>query len=222
MINFGSGCAKQLFLFYTWYMQEECRFNTEKQKHVILLPGLLAPVQSLFPLVRYVRNKQTEYAVTAIPLGLSLAGFDSIVARATKTIVQNLLQHNQPTAIILFGHSHGGRVACEVVAQLKKISSATEYSVVTAGTPMGEKWDYLSWLNKMLFSLSKAYREWPSVTQPNSTIVRNYVGYYSTSDQTVIPAFAKNDYRGELIELQGLSHRDLISPTKIGPILLEL
>ena len=70
--------------------------------------------------------------------------------------------------------------------------------------------------------MSKAYREWPHINQPDRSTVRRYIGYYSADDQTVTPTFAKAEFTGELVELKGLSHRDLISPTKIGPVLLEL
>lgn len=200
---------------------KELEFNTDISKHILLLPGLLAPAQSLFPLVRYIRQKQKEYGVTAIPLGLSVGDFDSIVERATNTISKNLLREKQPKTIILFGHSHGGRVACELVHRLKKLSPTTEYSIVTAGSPMGEKMNYLPWLHRKFFNMSKACRDWPQITQPDSTVVRKYIGYYSTGDRIVIPEFAKAGYMGELVELQGVSHRALISPAIMGPILLE-
>jgi triacylglycerol esterase/lipase EstA (alpha/beta hydrolase family) len=201
---------------------KELEFDLRRPKQLLLLPGLMAPVQSLFPLVRYLHQSQKEYGITAIPLRLSVSGFDSIVERAKTIITKKLLQKSQPKIIILFGHSHGGRVACELVRRLKEISPTTEYIVVTAGSPMGKKLNYLSWLHKIFFNLSKAYRNWPHITQPSTTVVSKYLGYYSTDDRTVIPEFAKVDYMGELIELQGFSHHDLVSPTKMGPILLEL
>jgi hypothetical protein len=199
---------------------KELRFESEISKHILLLPGLIAPVQSLFPLVRYLRQKQKEYGVTAIPLRLSMAGFDSILERVVNTITQNLLQKSAPKTIILFGHSHGGRIACELVRILKNISPTTEYIVLTAGSPMGTKLYYLSWPHRLFFNLSKAYREWPQISQPDKSIVSRYIGYYSTDDQTVIPEFAKANFKGELVELKGFSHRDFLSPNKTGPILL--
>lgn len=199
----------------------ETSFNTQAAKQILLLPGLLAPVQTLFPLVRYLRENQKEYVVTAIPLRLSIASLDSIVERAAHTIIKNLLEKSQPKTIVLFGHSHGGRVVCELVRKLKKASPNTEFVVVTAGSPMGPKLNYLSWPTKLFFNLSKTYREWPHINQPDSAIVTKYFGYYSTDDHTVIPEAAKADYTGQLTELQGFSHHDLISPTKMGPLLLR-
>ncbi len=200
---------------------KELKFNTEKSKHILLLPGLLAPAQSLFPLVWHLRKNQKEYGVTAIPLGLSIADFDKLVERATAIITQNLFQKTQPKTVILFGHSHGGRVACELVRRLKKLSPSTEFSVITAGSPMGKKLNYLSWLRKNFFRISKAYRSWPHITQPDSSVVTKYIGYYSDSDWIVIPEMAKADYLGELIELHGVSHYGLASPAIMGPILLK-
>jgi len=188
----------------------------------MLLPGLITPVRYLFPLVRYLRKNQSGYGVAAISLRLSIADFDSIVARATNTITQNLLQKTRPGTVVLLGHSHGGRVACEVARRLKKTFPAVEYVVITAGTPIRMRPDYLSWLHKKFFSISKAYRSWPAVVQPNPTVVKKYIGYFSTDDRTIIPECAKAGFAGQLIELHGLSHRDLISPTKMGPVLLKL
>jgi len=182
----------------------------------------MAPVQSLFPLVRYLRQNQTEFDVTAIPLGLSILSFDSIIEKALEIIDKNLLQKSPQETLVLFGHSHGGRVVCELIRKLKEISPTTEYIVITAGSPMGKKLYYLSWPHRLFFNLSKAYRKWPHINQPDHSTAKRYIGYYSDSDRTVIPEFAKADFKGELIELRGFSHHDLISPTKIGPLLLEL
>ena len=203
-------------------MPNECEFDTEKSQHILLLPGLIAPVRFLFPLVRYLRRSQKTYGVTAIPLRLSVTGFNSIVERALKIITKSLLQKSSPKIIILFGHSHGGRVACELVRRLKKVSPTVEYTVVTSGSPMGKKLYYLPWPHRLLFNLSKAYREWPYINQPDQNIVNRYIGYYSTDDRTVTPTFAKANFTGELIELKQLTHHDLTSPDKIGPTLLGL
>lgn len=201
---------------------KELEFDSTSKKHIVLLPGLLAPVYYLFPLVRYLRKNQKEYGVTAVPLRLSVAGFDSIVARAENAITKNLLERCRPQKIILFGHSHGGRVASELAPKLKKIYPDAEYSVITTGSPFGRKLNYLSRFRKLFYSVSKAYREWPRITQPDSSILKNYVRYYSNDDRIVIPEMAKADYTGELIELKGVSHNGLSSPSVMGPMLLEL
>ena len=198
----------------------ECRFETDKKKHLILLPGMLSPVFPFFPLVWHMRHAQTEYGVTAVPLGLSLADFDSVVERAARTIERGLML-NQPQRIILFGHSHGGRIACALMPHLKQSFPSTEFSVVTAGTPMTKRPNYLPWYLGLPFRLSRAFRDWPAVTQPNPNTVQQYIGYYSTNDTVVIPEFAKAGFTGELIELESLSHHDLILPAHIGALLLE-
>lgn len=202
-------------------MQNGCKFDHSKQNHILLLPGLMAPVTLLFPLVRYLRKNQGKYGVTAIPLGLSLKDFDTLVNQAFTNISKNLLEMSRPDTIILFGHSHGGRVACELVRRLKASFPEVEYTVVTAGSPMSTGLSHFSFLH-LYFSFSKAYRTWPQITQPDSSVVRKYIGYYSTDDSTVPPKLAKIGHIGELIELQGLSHHDLISPFKMGPRILKL
>jgi hypothetical protein len=200
-------------------MNEE-EFDITKIKQLLLFPGMLAPVQLLHPLVRYLRANQSAYGVTSIPLGQSLSDFNSIVDKATDIITKKLLQKSTPGAILLFGHSHGGRVAWEVARKLQNDYPSVEYSIITAGTPMLHHPDYLPWYQERLFRLSKAYRDWPKIVQPDSTLIKKYIGYYSTNDKTVIPEFAKEGHGGELIELEGLSHHDLISPKKMGPRLL--
>jgi len=78
--------------------------------------------------------------------------------------------------------------------------------------------DYLPLHYKVVFNLSKAYRAWPHVAQPDSKLA----GFYSTNDHIVIPAYAKEGYQGELIELSGLSHSDLVRPQMIGPHLTRI
>ena len=112
-------------------------------------------------------------------------------------------------------------MACAMVSQLKRISPATSYSLITAGSPMGKNQNYLRWTQKCYFSASSAYRTWPVISQPDPAIVKKYIGYYSDADRTVIPVFARSGHAGELIELHGLSHRDLYSPDKMGPLLTK-
>jgi pimeloyl-ACP methyl ester carboxylesterase len=191
-------------------------------RHMILLPGLLAPVQTMHPLARYLRRGQQSYAVTTVPLQLSIAGYETIVDKATKRIARDLFQGAPPELVVVFGHSFGGRIACGVVSRLKDLSPSTRYILVTAGSPLGKKFTYLSWWSKAIFSTSKAYRIWPLITQPGEGVASRKIGYYSKEDKTVTPAAAQSDFTGELYELAGFSHHDFISPTKMGPVLLRL
>ena len=201
-------------------MCTELRFSRDTSKHILLLPGMMTPASALFPLVRYLRENQKEYGVTAIPLGLSLPSFTKIIERSAKRIADNLLHGPRPKTVILFGHSYGGRVACELARTLKKQSPATEFIVITAGTPMAKRSKYLPLYLDLFFSISSAYRSWPTILQPDASIVSNYFGYYSDSDEIVMPDFARNGYLGRLTELHGVSHHELTSPTVIGPLLL--
>ena len=202
-------------------MWSELRFFADKQKHIVLIPGMLTPIWTLFPLVRYLRQNQNQYGVTAIPLGLSIASFDELIERSAKRIASNLLSDSKQRTIILFGHSYGGRVACELARTLKTLSPSTELIVITAGTPMAKRSKLLPRYLDLFFSISAAYRSWPQIQQPDNTIVSSYSGYYSDSDEIVMPEFATNGYQGKLTELHGVLHHDLISPNIIGPLLLS-
>ena len=202
-------------------MNRELRFNLDKSKHVLLLPGMISPALTLFPLAHYLQHNQKEFGVTVIPLGMSIDAFDAVVEKAAQRITKNLLRKSQPNTVILFGHSHGGRVACEVVRRLKSAFPTVEYSVITSGSPIVTKPGPLSFRQMVLFNTSKAFRDWPSVQQPDKNITNDYFGYYSMDDHTVRPEFAKIGYTGELIEIKKASHSDLRSPSTVGPLLLE-
>ncbi len=201
-------------------MCTELRFSRDTSKHILLLPGMLAPVWTLFPLIHYLRQNQNEYGVTAIPLGLSISSFDQILKIASKKVT-NLLANSRQEKIILFGHSHGGRIAAELVQLLKVASPNTEFIVITAGSPLVKRPDSLPWYLGILFKISNAYRTWPDVTQPDLSVVSRYFGYYSNQDKIVLPESAKSGYSGKLIELHGISHHGLISSKVMGPLLLK-
>lgn len=202
--------------------RSESTIDGTKTKQVFLLSGMMAPEESLYPLVHYLRTNQSDYGVAAIPLGLSVADFDTIVDSAATHIEKQLPQERAPRTIVLFGHSHGGRVANALALKLKERYPATEIIVVTAGTPMVKRPDYLPWYMEGLFQMSSAYRSWPAVEQASSSVVAKEIGFYSTGDKVVIPEYAKAGYAGQLIELDGPSHHDLVMPGTIGPHLLDL
>lgn len=199
--------------------RSENKIEVGMGKQFLIFPGMMAPEESFYPLVRYLREEQSEYGVAVIPLRLSAPDFNTIVEEAARHISDQFSE--TPHKLILFGHSHGGRVAGELAIRLKSLYPATDIIVVTAGTPMVKQPDYLPWHYQIVFGISSAWRSWPPVSQPDSSVVSRLIGYYSTEDQIVIPEYAKYDYSGELIELQGMSHHDLSVPSKIGPYLLE-
>ncbi len=200
----------------------ECLFDTAKQRQIILLPGMIGPAWMLFGLVRYLRTHQSDYGVTAIPLGLSLDAFENLVDYAVVKTTKNLLHKNNITEIIFLGHSHGGRVACAVQQRLQKEFPHIAYSVITAGTPI-EKPEYV--FQKFHFYLlpiiSKAFRIWPQVTQPNKNSMR-YIGFYSDYDRIVPKQYATQGHSGELRMVSGFTHSDFIRATKIGPVMIAL
>ncbi|MEK7588559.1 MAG: hypothetical protein AAB438_01955 [Patescibacteria group bacterium] len=201
----------------------ECQFDLQYPRHLLILPGLGGYVGRLFPLVRYLRKGQSNYGVTAIPLGLNSASLSVIITNAIKNIEENLFQKNKPEKIIFLGHSFGGRVACMLVNELKNKYPEIIYEVVTLGSPVGSlRIGYLPWYKEMLFScFSNAYKDGDLIIQPESEI-NKYIGYYSIDDKLVYPEFAKNEHKGTLKELKGFSHNDLISPKKIGAEILSL
>lgn len=188
----------------------------QQKNYLFLFPGMLAPHESLYVLTRYLRRKLPECVVAAVPLGLSVASFDALVEKAERH-VRTQIKEETPDSIILFGHSHGGRVANALVARMQRAYLSAHIAVITAGTPMGRRPDYLPRFMKLYFRLSAAYRAWPPVNQ-----APNEYGFYSDADRVVIPEFAKDGYTGQLIELHGLSHNNLIAPWHIGPHLVHL
>lgn len=189
--------------------------DIEKPNQLLLLSGMLAPEESYYPLVRYLRSTQPSYGVAVIPLRFSLEDFDTIVNRSAAYIASGLL--HPAKQIVLYGHSHGGRVAIALSAVLNCMYPEAELVVITAGTPMVRRPDYLPLHYDIAFKLSKAYRSWPYVEQPDSRTLKRQIGLYSTHDSVVIPEYAKDGYAGELVELSDLSHHDLMVPDKIGP-----
>ena len=198
----------------------ECNFDTSKQSHVLILPGMLGSVSRVFPLVNFLRRHQSKYAITAIPQGLSIAGFEALIDAAYVRIQERLLSKTSVKEIIIFGHSHGGRVACVLSKRLK--SPQVRLSIVTAGSPLVLKPRGLSWFRRVFYSLfSQAFREWPLIGQPEGDSIQTYIGYYSDTDRVVDSESAKHGHQGELRQLDGFSHTDFINAQKMGPILLS-
>src|SRR3989344_2391507 len=205
--------------------RKECRFDTSTTSHMFILPGMLGPVNRVFSLVNYLQKQQSQYAITAIPLGLSTADFQKIVQTAQANINKNLLSKIKVEEIILFGHSHGGRIACALLESLSSTLPQVSLSVITAATPIVEKPKNLSWYRKIFYYLlSRAFRQWPQVNQPRvgNNSVKKYIGYYSGTDKVVNSESAKLGHRGNLYELEQFSHTDFIRDRKMGPILVSL
>lgn len=207
---------------YIFQNRSECLFDPAKQKHIILLPGMIGPVWMLFGLVRYLRTQKSDYGVAAIPLGLSLDAFEKLVAYTVTKIKKKLLDKNTILEIVFYGHSHGGRVACAAQQQLQKEFPDIIYSVITAGTPI-EKPEYV--FRRFNFHLlpivSKAFRLWPQVVQPDKNVMR-YIGLYSDCDRIVPKRYAIQGHHGELRIVSGFTHSDFVRAHKIGPLLMDL
>jgi hypothetical protein len=207
---------------YIFRNRSECVFDISKQKHVILLPGMIGPVWMIFGLVRYLRTYQSDYGVTVIPLGLSLDSFDALVKYTVSKITQNLIEKTSVTEIVLHGHSHGGRVACAVYQELQKRFPDIRYAIITAGTPI-EKPKYIKPKKRfrVLPLASKAFRDWPQILQPDKEMM-HYIGLYSDYDRIVPPQYAVSGHAGELRMLAGFTHTDFIRAQKMGPIMIQL
>jgi|GEM_PF-3314414 len=207
---------------YIFRNRTECVFDISKQKHIILLPGMIGPVWMLFGVVRYLRMYISDYGVTVISLGLSLDVFENLVQNCVIRIKKKLLNKVSVSEIVFYGHSHGGRIACAVQQQLQKEFPQITYSVITAGTPM-EKPRYL--FHKFHFYLlpisSKSFRVWPHIIQPNKNNMC-YIGLYSDYDRIVPEKNAIHGHNGELRMISGFTHTDFIRAEKMGPILIDI
>ncbi|MEX2014007.1 MAG: alpha/beta hydrolase [Parcubacteria group bacterium] len=204
--------------------RKECQFNIHKAYQIIILPGMFGPVSRVFSLVGFLQNHQSKYAVTAIPLGLSTSGFQSLVAMAITKIKNELLSQNHVEEIVILGHSHGGRVACAVLEKLLREYPQINLSIITAGTPLVQKPQRL-WIRRFFYHLfSGAFREWPEVKQPQTGKgpVKKFIGYYSDEDKVVNSDSAKFGYRGELRRLDHFSHADFIRASQMGPVLISV
>lgn len=203
-----------------WGRRKECQFDTERDSHLLIFPGMLGPVNRSFPLVKFLKSHQSKYAITAIPLGLSTTHFEFLINESQTTLVENLFSKANVKEIIFFGHSYGGRVVCALVAKLSRSFPQISFSVITAGTPLVEKPKKLSWFRKIFYyTLSPAFREWPQIEQPRAGLVKKYIGYYSDTDKVVDSESAKFGHTGDLRELKNFSHTDFIKAKKMGPIL---
>ncbi|MFA6397982.1 MAG: alpha/beta hydrolase [Candidatus Paceibacterota bacterium] len=200
----------------------ECKFNLQKPRHILIMPGLGGSAWDLFPLVRYLRKNQKSYDVTAIPLGLNSASLAVTTSRAVDYLEKNLFKESNPEKIIFIGHSMGGKVACVLVDSIRKLYPDITYEVITLGSPVGvEKRKYFSWIeDQFLRIFSDAYREWVPIIQPDPKIIK-YTGYYSVDDKIIPSALEKIEHMGTIIELKGFSHMDLINSKKIGPEILK-
>jgi hypothetical protein len=201
----------------------ECNFNLQKTQHILIMPGLGGSAWNLFPLVRYLRKNQNHYGITAIPLGLNSSSLKIITSKTILYLQKNLFNKSNPNKIIFIGHSMGGKIACVLVSELKKIYPNITYEVITLGSPVGKlKPKCFSWFeNIFLCWFSDIYKEWNLITQPDPKITK-YTGFYSIDDKIIPSTFGKIEHTGTIIELKRFSHIDLINPLKIGPEILKI
>jgi triacylglycerol esterase/lipase EstA (alpha/beta hydrolase family) len=201
----------------------ECKFNLENSQHILIVPGLGGSAWDLFPLVRFLRRNQKSYDVTAIPLGLNSSSLAITTSKTIEYLERNLFNKSKPEKIIIIGHSMGGKIACMLVDEIKRIYPNISYEVITLGSPVGvEKRKYFSWVEDQFLCLfSDAYKQWVTIIQPDSKIIK-YTGYYSVDDKIIPSALEKTEHTGTIVELKGFSHMDLISPKKIGPEILKV
>lgn len=196
--------------------KSECAFDTTKEKHLILIPGMGAVVSQLFDLVRALRGSETfrEYGVTAVELGLSLGKFRLTLQRAIKKIEESLLSQTSVSEIVLFGHSHGGRFASELAVYLQEKHPHIKVMIITGGTPITERPQ--SWRN---WFMSLSFRCWPVISQPGREL---FYALYSDADTVVGAHQATSGSQAQPIELDNFTHDDFIHPEKIVPELEKL
>lgn len=206
-------------LLFGW--RSECMLHPQRDRHLILLPGLGGSVRELFPLVRYARKHQLAFGVTAIPLGYSAAEFEPLVAIIIDT-VRNLHAKQQVSEIRIFGHSHGGRVASEAIFQMQSLFPGITFGLVTAGTPMVTLPTHLpTFITRIWKMFSRSIREWHAIRQPDPKSLSCFLGFYSGSDWIVPSNFATDGYQGTLVHVPKFFHRSFLSPRRMGPLLLE-
>ena len=194
----------------------ECSFEISKNKQIILIPGMGAPVSQLFELVNALRNENafTEYGVTSVELGLSLGDFSLTLENLTQKIERELLSRLVVKQIVLYAHSHGGRFASELATYLQTKYPNLELIVITGGTPIQDR---PRSLRNWLFSLS--FRQWPQISQPQ---LEMFFALYSIDDVVVDTLRATAGSEAKLIELAEFSHDDFRQPVKIVPELKKL
>lgn len=174
----------------------------------------------MMPLAEYLRTGVSNAKVETIELGRSLKNFDSLVDSALKQI-DPLIQNGDVEKIILIGFSHGGRIAVAVKNALDRTSPRLQCDVIIMATPIARKPANILWYKKILYNLSAAFREWPTVKQPIDSSCK-YTCFYSENDEVVDAESAKTDFTGELTKIDGLTHKDFMRPEKFGIHLLNL
>lgn len=201
---------------YLFSQNNECKFDQTKENQIILLPGMGASVSQLFRLVNSLRAEADfqSYGITAIQLGLSLGTFKETLSNLETILESKIFSNTAKRHIVLYGHSHGGRFACQLATKFQKNHPGLSLKVITGGTPIVLR---PSSCKNWLFSL--AFKEWPSIVQPQ---IKDYYSLYSRSDEIVNANQATRGSKATLIELQNFSHNDFIDPEKICPILKEL
>jgi len=203
---------------------EIAEFAPEQPRQILLFPGMLAPVVELSGLVDHLRAQVelTNCGVTAVPLGLSMRPLPELLGEAERLIKSELQELGQYDELVLFGHSHGGRVVAALGRNIQKTHPKLKLTVITAGTPIVTRPRrlplYKKWWNS---SLSRAFRHWPAIEKPIPNDHVRYIGLYSPDDLIVDKDAATEGHTGELVKMPGLSHMDFLFPEKVGKTLLQ-
>ncbi len=194
----------------------QCTFDETKENQMILIPGMGASVSQLFRLVDSLRADADfqSYGITAVQLGLSLGAFKDTLSNLESKLESKVFSNTAIKQVVLYGHSHGGRFACQLATDLQTNHPGISLKVITGGTPVVERpSSFKNWL------LSLSFREWPSIEQPQ---INEYYSLYSNSDEIVDEDDARRGSKATLVELQDFSHSDFINPEKIMPVLKDL
>lgn len=205
-----------------WSKKPELCCDCSKNKLIVFLPGLSGFVKGLFSVVNYVRKNKKDYNAFAIPLGGSFSDFDSLIKKVVTKINTCIEKNPNLQEIIVFGHSHGGRVAVASVNKLAKQHPSLSFGVISAGTPlvkMPNNNKFYVWIWKFF---SKAMCDWLPVSINKSPNLKYVIGFYSKSDKVVPESFMEDEYSRELNEIVGASHNDLYKPEYIGEKLLSV
>lgn len=212
---------------------EEVGQNLEKQRQhdstmVILLPGVLSPKISMFPLQRYLKHNGFTNTTT-VGLNWSIGKFDELVDLAVKGIKEQVQIYkskhdgNIPQDLVIIGYSNGGSVGAKAIEVIKEEGlTVRSPKLITLATPAkaGEKSHPLPL--RAAFSLTDSYRHPPDVTFPE-----DWISVYSPTDDIVDQERTFNDEKGnkpqELVATnQGLSHFQMIDPRKTGSLMVNL
>ena len=199
----------------------EIKLDPTKKNFFVLIPGMNGRVQDHFALQREIEELLgDEYQVQPIPLGRSWTDFASLVDLVEEPLDEALQYSknlNSQRKVIVFGHSHGGRVGAQVVSNLSKKFPEVSWSLITAGTPIVRRPSHRFYMVLAASMVSPAFREWPNIDQPDTQLV-DFVSLYSAKDRIVLLEDALEGLRAnEKIVMPNFSHGDFINPQKMMP-----